>query len=384
MGSIDNFKTPLRTTKNRQYNKGHGEVPLSEYVDYTPRHKALSSIHRSTHSHTNIRQERADYFKQIARQAGEEVGEDVMDSPCVRRYVGVSSSVAHISDKYPYQSDTTMDDIDMSNRKWTIADFDIGHHLGTGRFGTVYLAQDKHSHKLVALKILRKEKLEEAGIVVFVKREIEIQAHLNHPNILRLYGYFHDETNVYLVLEYANRGELYYNMERFGPFSETETVKCILDVTHALSYMHGLGVLHRDIKPENILVGDDGQLKISDFGWAVYDPKPRRRTFCGTLDYLSPEMVANECHSHGVDVWALGVLCYELLVGKPPFEEIDEKESHTKTYDRIKNVDIQFPPHVSEEARSFILQLLQRQPANRIKAADIESHPWIVHASRSR
>ena len=102
-------------------------------------------------------------------------------------------------------------------------------------------------------------------------------------------------------------------------------------------------MIHRDIKPENLLLDVRGDLKIADFGWSVHAPSSRRATMCGTLDYLPPEMVAGEYHDEKVDLWSLGVLCYEFLCGKPPFETA----SHQETYQRIINVDLKFPHYVS-------------------------------------
>ena len=132
-------------------------------------------------------------------------------------------------------------------------------------------------------------------------------------------------------------------------------------------------MIHRDIKPENLLLDMRGELKIADFGWSVHAPKDRRETLCGTLDYLPPEMVAAKPHDNKVDVWSLGVLMYEFLVGSPPFEAATAKE----TYMRIAKVDIKWPEHVTEPARDLITKLLQKDSESRMKLTDIENHPWI-------
>lgn len=127
-------------------------------------------------------------------------------------------------------------------------------------------------------------------------------------------------------------------------------------MTTALLYLHRKHVIHRDIKPENLLLGSHGELKISDFGWSVHAPKSRRNTICGTLDYLAPEMVEGREHSSQVDLWSLGVLCYEFLVGKPPFEVLDE-EGTDSTYKRIASVDLWIPEYVSNEAKDLIMKV---------------------------
>ena len=119
----------------------------------------------------------------------------------------------------------------------------------------------------------------------------------------------------------------------------------------ALSYLHKKHVIHRDIKPENLLIGMKGELKIADFGWSVHAPHTRRTTLCGTLDYLPPEMVEGRDHNEKVDLWSLGVLCYEFLVGNPPFED---HTSYRATYKRIASVDLSFPSFVSVGAKDLI------------------------------
>ena len=126
----------------------------------------------------------------------------------------------------------------------------------------------------------------------------------------------------------------------------------IASLARALMYCHSKHVIHRDIKPENLLLGMKGELKIADFGWSVHAPNSRRKTLCGTLDYLPPEMVQGLDHDSAVDVWSLGVLCYEFLFGQPPFEA----EGHSNTYKRILRVDLKFPAEipVSSGARDLI------------------------------
>lgn len=206
-----------------------------------------------------------------------------------------------------------------------------------------------------------------------LRREIEIQSQLRHPNILRLYGYFHDETRIFLILEYAPGGELYKKLQRAGKFPEKLAANYIRTLAGAFDFCHKKNVIHRDIKPENILVGARGFLKIADFGGAVHSTQ-KRKTICGTLDYLSPEMVTGRGYDKSTDVWSLGVLTYEFIVGKPPFEKPLDKE----TYKSIVNDKVVFPEHVSEDARDFIGRLLDRNISRRLSLVDVPSHPWIV------
>ncbi|CAD88263.1 Aurora-B kinase Ark1 [Schizosaccharomyces pombe] len=260
-------------------------------------------------------------------------------------------------------------------REFHIGMFEIGKPLGKGKFGRVYLAKEKKTGFIVALKTLHKSELVQSKIEKQVRREIEIQSNLRHKNILRLYGHFHDEKRIYLILEFAGRGELYQHLRRAKRFSEEVASKYIFQMANALSYLHKKHVIHRDIKPENILLGIDGEIKLSDFGWSVHAPSNRRTTLCGTLDYLPPEMVEGKEHTEKVDLWSLGVLTYEFLVGAPPFEDMS---GHSATYKRIAKVDLKIPSFVPPDARDLISRLLQHNPEKRMSLEQVMRHPWIV------
>lgn len=259
-------------------------------------------------------------------------------------------------------------------QRWHLSDFEIGKPLGRGKFGVVYLAREKRTKYIVALKVLKKGQLLKAGVEHQLRREIEIQSHLRHRNILRMYGYFYDAKNIYLILEYSPGGELYKQLQKKGSFPEDEAARYISDLSTALHYCHCKHVIHRDIKPENLLVGAFGEIKIADFGWSVHAPSSRRNTLCGTLDYLPPEMVEGREHDEQVDVWSLGVLLYEFLVGTPPFEA----EGHNATYRRISRVDLRFPRGVPEDAQNLIRSLLKKDPCQRMSLKSVSKHPWVL------
>mmetsp|Transcript_4946 Transcript_4946/g.5744 ORF Transcript_4946/g.5744 Transcript_4946/m.5744 type:complete len:333 (-) Transcript_4946:201-1199(-) len=265
-------------------------------------------------------------------------------------------------------------------KQWALEDFEIGKPLGRGKFGSVYLARERSTKYIVALKVLKKSQLLKAGVEHQLRREIEIQSHLRNRNILRMYGYFYDAKCIYLILEYSPGGELYKKLTAKGRFSEKMSARYICDLSQALNFCHSKHVIHRDIKPENLLIGAQGEIKIADFGWSVHAPTSRRNTLCGTLDYLPPEMVEGREHDEMVDVWSLGVLLYEFLVGSPPFEA----EGHSATYRRISRVDLRFPAGVTKDAQDLISKLLQKEPGRRMALKSIPTHPWILRNMRSR
>jgi len=238
-------------------------------------------------------------------------------------------------------------------RQFHLGMFEIGKPLGKGKFGRVYLAKERSSGFVCALKVLHKSELQHGGVERQVRREIEIQSNLAHSNILKLYGHFHDSKRIFLILEFAGKGELYKHLRKEQRFPEWKAAQYIAQMASALKYLHKKHVIHRDIKPENILVGIHGEIKISDFGWSVHAPNNRRKTMCGTLDYLPPEMIkpgsSDNYYSEKVDLWSLGVLTYEFLVGEAPFED-----TPVMTQRRIARCEMTVPGFVSKEAADLI------------------------------
>ncbi|OAA43085.1 Serine/threonine-protein kinase domain protein [Metarhizium rileyi] len=255
--------------------------------------------------------------------------------------------------------------------------FEIGRPLGKGKFGRVYLARERTTGFICALKVLHKNEIQGGGVERQVRREIEIQSNLRHPNILQMFGHFHDSKRIFLILEFAGKGELYKHLRRENRFPEWKSAQYIAQMASALRYLHRKHVIHRDIKPENILMGIHGEIKISDFGWSVHAPNNRRKTMCGTLDYLPPEMIkpgsSDNYYNEKVDLWSLGVLTYEFLVGEAPFED-----TPVMTQRRIQRADMSIPSFVSREASDLIKRLLVLDPEKRISLEQVQVHPWIV------
>ncbi|KAG5453163.1 Aurora kinase B-B, partial [Clonorchis sinensis] len=257
-------------------------------------------------------------------------------------------------------------------RLCVLSDFDIGRQLGRGKFGTVFLAKTRESGFLCAIKVIFKKQIVKNGLEHQIRREVEIMSHLQHPNILQMYTYFHDHKRIYLVLELAYYGQMYSDLRRLGRFNDWRAATYVYQLCDALIYCHRMKVIHRDIKPENLLIGFNHELKLSDFGWSVHAPSLRRRTICGTLDYLAPEMVTGKGHDERVDHWTVGILCYEMLCGHPPFEHQETND----TYSCIKAVKYTFPSIICSLAQDLISKILKLYPADRLSLQGIMAHPW--------
>ena len=207
-----------------------------------------------------------------------------------------------------------------------------------------------------------------------IKTEIKLQRKLDHPHIARLYDFFKDTENMYLVLEYCENGNLYEYLKKNGQFTESEASYYFVQSLLAVEYLHTNHIMHRDIKPENLLMDTKGNLKLTDFGWSALNNNRLRQTYCGTVDYMAPEMSSGKPYDYKVDIWSLGVLLYEmtqgnlcLYQGKPPFEGSTSEEKQTN----IKNQAILPIVEVSDSCKDLIERLLSFDPNKRPSIDDI-------------
>lgn len=251
--------------------------------------------------------------------------------------------------------------------------------LDVGPYGEVQLVQHVTSNKLYVMKTVKKQLAADVIPLKVLFREIMIHKTLIHPNIVRLIDHFEDTSKLYLVLEFVEKGSLFDLIRRKLKLSETEACEIFIQACSALNYMHENDVIHRDIKPENLLISKDDVVKICDFGWSAQNSE-KRVTFCGTLDYMSPEMLNSESHSPKMDVWALGVLLYEMLHGTPPFRGKNPKEQ----YRLIASGSFNMGSHVSRPAAQLIRSILQLRADLRPSIIDILKTQWIQEYSDSK
>jgi aurora kinase, other len=266
---------------------------------------------------------------------------------------------------------------DLNLTKFRADDFEFGPKIGKGKFGDVYLCKDKKTNFIVAIKVLDKMTIRQMRALRQIVREIKHHSYLKHENIIKLYGVFHDEEKIYMIMEYACDGEIYKELKSCPgrKFPEDRASNYIKQVLEAINYLHENDIIHRDIKPENLLKSF-GQVKLADFGWSVYAPenKNKRKTFCGTLDYVPPEMVQGEKYDYHTDNWGIGILAFEFVTGQPPFG----KKTMRDTLDCIVEGELVIPETVSKEAADFIKAMLQSNPKLRMELSEALVHPWIT------
>ena len=257
----------------------------------------------------------------------------------------------------------------------SLKDFELGKLIGQGFFGQVYLSREIYSNFIVALKIIDKQKYYAANKINQLMKEIEIHMELDHFNIIKMYTFFYDSERVYLVLEYAPNGQLFNKLQNKANkrLKEKKAAQYIFQVLKALQYLHNKGILHRDIKQENLLLSN-GKIKLSDFGWSTkISLNELRKTFCGTMEYLAPEIIKSEEYDFSVDIWSIGILCYELCCGISPFSG----KTYTEIMNNISSIKISFPSYFSNDLKNLIEQILVCEINKRIKIEEILEHKWI-------
>ncbi|OMJ82186.1 hypothetical protein SteCoe_17208 [Stentor coeruleus] len=258
---------------------------------------------------------------------------------------------------------------------YTLKDFTVAKNtkiLGTGAYGKVQLVQKIDSKKLYAMKIYKKACVSEIIPLKNLFREISLHKSLNHPNIIHLQDHLEDRLRVYIVLEYAEKGSLFDLLRQKIKLPEKDIWPLFTQICTGLNYLHSKNLLHRDLKPENLLINKDDIIKICDFGWSARGNEARV-TFCGTLDYMSPEMLERKPQSYKVDIWALGILLYEMLHGTPPFRAKNPKEMVRMTAEGRYNVGL----HVSYSAKQLISLLLQPDPEDRPPIIEVLKTQWV-------
>lgn len=255
-----------------------------------------------------------------------------------------------------------------------IANYSLGRSIGEGTFGKVKLGVHSVTGEQVAIKILEKDKICDVFDVERVAREIHILKLIRHPNIVQLYEIIETPKQLYLIMEYANGGELFDYIVSRNRLSELEACKLFQQIISGIEYIHRLNVVHRDLKPENLLLDHNGQIKIVDFGLSnTYRPEELLKTACGSPCYAAPEMIGGKSYNGLlVDIWSSGVILFAMVCGYLPFEDPNTSE----LYKKILSGDFQCPNFLSPDASDLISCILNTDPTQRYNIENIRSHSW--------
>ena len=255
-----------------------------------------------------------------------------------------------------------------------ITDFEKDKEIGKGGFGLVWKVIHKKTQKVYCIKVIKKAGIIQQKLEAQMNREIEIMYILNHPHCLRLKNHFEDDQNFYLVMPLAHKGQLYRVLRKFRKFDERTAAQILRETISALQYLHSFNppIIHRDIKPENLLLNNGGRILLADFGWSNFSDGDVRKTFCGTPEYIAPEMLLKKGHDTRVDIWSVGVLMFELLAGYSPFVAKNNQD----LYQNIRRLKIQWPKDMPPLAKNLIGKILKLNPSDRPSLQEILDHQW--------
>ncbi|XP_022666618.1 ribosomal protein S6 kinase beta-1-like isoform X2 [Varroa jacobsoni] len=289
--------------------------------------------------------------------------------------------------KIPISADT----VNPGKEKVGTKDFELLKVLGKGGYGKVFqvrkcTGQDKG--KIFAMKVLKKATVvRNQKDTAHTKAERNILEVVKHPFIVDLIYAFQTDGKLYLILEYLSGGELFMHLEREGIFLEDTACFYLAEITCALEHLHREGIIYRDLKPENILLDADGHVKLTDFGLCKESIQEgdMTNTFCGTIEYMAPEILMRTGHAKAVDWWSLGALMYDMLTGAPPFTA----ENRKKTIEKILRCKLNLPPYLTPDAKDLLRRLLRRQVTQRLGAGpgdaeEIKSHPFFKNCTWER
>ncbi|KAK2985781.1 hypothetical protein RJ640_012599 [Escallonia rubra] len=254
--------------------------------------------------------------------------------------------------------------------------YELGRVLGHGTFAKVYHARNLHTGKNVAMKVVGKEKVIKVGMMEQVKREISVMNMVKHPNIVELHEVMASKSKIYFAIELVRGGELFAKVSK-GKLREDLARGYFQQLISAVDFCHSRGVYHRDLKPENLLLDEEGNLKVTDFGLSAFADHLRQdgllHTTCGTPAYVAPEVIGKKGYDGAkADIWSCGVILFVLLAGFLPFQD----DNIMAMYRKIYRGDFKCPPWFSSDARRLVTKLLDPNPNTRITTAKIMDSAW--------
>jgi len=258
------------------------------------------------------------------------------------------------------------------------SDFEKLRVVGQGSFGKVLQVRHKQTGQIYAMKVLNKRTVIERDDVKSIQTEKSILMKLSSPFLVKLYSSFQTKDKLYFVMDYINGGELFHHLQSERSFAPARARFYSAEIILGLEYLHKRGIIYRDLKPENILITADGHVCLTDFGISkegLQSKSDRTATFCGTPEYLAPEVLLGQQYGKEIDYWSLGTIVYEMLTSTPPFYS----EEVQLMYQRILNDSIDFEEIPDKDTQDIILAFLERDPAKRLTDPDkIKAHPYFA------
>ncbi|GAA0165250.1 hypothetical protein LIER_39943 [Lithospermum erythrorhizon] len=254
--------------------------------------------------------------------------------------------------------------------------YELGRFLGHGTFAKVYHSRNIQNGKSVAMKVVGKEKVIQVGMMEQIKREISVMKMVKHPNIVNLHEVLASKTKIYFAMDLIRGGELFAKVAK-GRLKEDAARNYFQQLISAIDFCHSRGVYHRDLKPENLLLDEDGNLKVTDFGLSAFSDHIRQdgllHTTCGTPAYVAPEVIGKKGYDGAkADIWSCGVILYVLLAGFLPFQD----DNIMAMYKKIYRGDFKCPPWFSSDARKLVTKMLDPNPSSRISISKIMGSSW--------
>lgn len=260
-----------------------------------------------------------------------------------------------------------------------LEDFKVLKVIGRGSYGKVMLVEYIHTHECYAMKSLKKDVLLDEDQVESTLLEKKILEKVDHPFLVGMVFCFQTEERIYFVMPFIRGGELFQHLKNFRFFDEEKVRLYAAMIGLGLAHIHKHGIIYRDIKPENILMDEEGYLKIADFGMAkILIGNEKANSFCGTPEYLSPEIILGTGHNKSADWWSYGILIFEMLFGIPPFY----CDNNERMYQLIIHSELKFPKKItiSDNAKDFIKKLLNKNQEKRLGSKndfdEMKIHPW--------